>query len=1126
MIAAGDHRGPDVRPHAGARLCAMGRRLVPTGRWRVRDALWLVLGLVLCWPVVSSLAASGHRRVDGEHRGRIVAVAAQHLKLADLDVKAATVALRAGVLTGSATVGNVGTRRAASSTAGVVWKSVVSGRAVQIGRFRVSALVSGGQYRAHFRVAVPKDASGSYVVSVCADVLGQLRELSKKNNCRKAGTVTVGKPGSGVKGYGPTGPEPPPSSPPPGGSTPPTGPGPTPATSPPDTTIDSGPAGIIGMSSATFVFHGSDTNDTFQCSLDGAPWAACTSPQQYTSVTDRAHTFQVRAVNTAGEADPTPAEATWTVDTTPPAVTLTAPTDGSMTNNNVPTFSGTAGTNNGDSPTITVNVYAGFSAAGMPVQTLAATEHSGSWSVPANAPLEDGTYTAQAIQHDEVGNVGESSADSFTIDTKPPGPVTALRIVPAGDGLHIEWTNPSDADYAGAMIRRSEGDTPPSSPASGTLITTAPPSTTTIADTTVTPGHTYSYAVFAYDYVPNYAVAATATQTMPACTDSWTGDAGSLDWGTAGNWSKNHTPAAGDVACIFGGEHEPSVTYVSGTSGVSQFVATRPVTISGGELDLSAKTLVSEATNLTLSGGIVGGQGQLILHGQTEWTAGVVVGEGDTTIPARAVLSLNDGGCCNAVVGENHSLTVGGELDVAGSSQLRFLEGAKLSNSGTIDFQGDGSFITEHWPATTASVVNSGTLEETGGSQSLIYPLFDSSGRVSAETGQLLFYSPNSGGASDTGSYTTSGSNSSIAFAGGRTLGAGVSLTGTVEWFGGEVTGTIPAGSVLSLNDGGCCNAVVGENHSLTVGGTLGAINNSWLSLEKQATLTFGAGSVFKAGEGVSLNIPAGATLNSEGTHEHPVVFTAVTDDTVGSHINHKAVVKPSAGEWRGIEIAGSGATPLNTNLGYVEMRYASTALALRGEGNVAVRGIFINNLKAVEACNWGTAGCSVDAAYTYWGSSEGPFPSGSSPLTCGAVTTSPYRTSASSEATSNAKSAFAANCDSSPTPEERVASAQASASAHISSEEIRCGEGFKEACEVIELYKKCLGSATQLAAEQSPFTFSNGAQSVGSDGASWLEKSESVVVSSIGHVASFGFQILGVANTILSIANAYNTCG
>ncbi|MBA3809026.1 MAG: hypothetical protein H0X28_11665 [Solirubrobacterales bacterium] len=280
----------------------------------------MVLGLVLCWPVVSSLAAPGGGGVEGRP---VVAVIAQHRKLADLGVKAANVMLQSGVLTGTATVGNVGAHRAPSSTAGVAWKSADSGGTIQIGRFRVSALAPSQQDKAHFRVAVPKGASGSYVVSVCADVLGQVRELSKKNNCRKAGTVTI-RPGSGVKGYGPTGPEQPPSSPPPGGTTPPAGTGPAPVSSPPDTVIDSGPTGIIGASSATFTFHGSDADDTFQCSLDGAPWAVCTSPQQYISLADGPHTFQVRTVNAAGEVDATPASASFTVEAIPPQITITS----------------------------------------------------------------------------------------------------------------------------------------------------------------------------------------------------------------------------------------------------------------------------------------------------------------------------------------------------------------------------------------------------------------------------------------------------------------------------------------------------------------------------------------------------------------------------------------------------------------------------------------------------------------------------------------------------------------------------------------------------------------------------------------------------------------------------------
>ena len=327
-----------------------------------RSARWAILGLALCcWPVISALADVGRdHAVSNIAALRAVAVGARHHRPAELRVTAASVTLRTGnVLAGSAAVRNVGAHRAQASTAALAWSSRDGGGMVQIHRFQVPALAPGHLHKANFNVTVPKTASGTYDVSVCADVLGQVAKFSAKHECRKAGTVTVGQPSSGVKGHGPTGSEPPAPSPPPSGSSPPPGPGPAPASSPPDTALDSGPSATVGQSSATLTFHGSDTNDTFQCSLDGAPWATCTSPQQYTSLADGTHTFRVRAVNSAGEADPTPAEASWTVDTTPPAATLTNPANGGWTNNVTPVFSGAAGTASGDSSTITVYLYAG-----------------------------------------------------------------------------------------------------------------------------------------------------------------------------------------------------------------------------------------------------------------------------------------------------------------------------------------------------------------------------------------------------------------------------------------------------------------------------------------------------------------------------------------------------------------------------------------------------------------------------------------------------------------------------------------------------------------------------------------------------------------------------------------------
>ncbi len=89
----------------------------------------------------------------------------------------------------------------------------------------------------------------------------------------------------------------------------------TTGTSMPDTIIDSGPSGTVGSSPATFSFHSNVSGSTFECSLDGAAFTSCTSPQSYTGLSDGEHTFSVRAIDPAGNIDPTPATRTWTVST-------------------------------------------------------------------------------------------------------------------------------------------------------------------------------------------------------------------------------------------------------------------------------------------------------------------------------------------------------------------------------------------------------------------------------------------------------------------------------------------------------------------------------------------------------------------------------------------------------------------------------------------------------------------------------------------------------------------------------------------------------------------------------------------------------------------------------------------
>ena len=131
---------------------------------------------------------------------------------------------------------------------------------------------------------------------------------------------------------------------------------PPPDTDPPETAIGSGPSGMTTSTSASFEFSADESASTFECRLDGGAWAGCSSPKSYSALASGSHTFDVRATDSAGNVDPTPAGRSWTIE---PAATadlaLNQPASASSTHSSA----GPPGAaNDGDSATRWSSLFA------------------------------------------------------------------------------------------------------------------------------------------------------------------------------------------------------------------------------------------------------------------------------------------------------------------------------------------------------------------------------------------------------------------------------------------------------------------------------------------------------------------------------------------------------------------------------------------------------------------------------------------------------------------------------------------------------------------------------------------------------------------------------------------------
>jgi hypothetical protein len=385
-----------------------------------------------------------------------------------------------------------------------------------------------------------------------------------------------------------------------------------------------------------------------------------------------------------------------------------------------------------------------------------------------------------------------------------------------------------------------------------------------------------------------------------------------------------HTPASsitGGGSVIFsGGYSAVNGTYnISGasssttvTGGTAEFTGT--LTSVGPTLTITAGTAFFfrnfSTGTLNLTGGTLGGSGDITVNSLLNWTGGGMGGTGSTTVAAAATLSLG------------------------GSSQLS-LDGWTLKNAGTGTWSGTGNiafadaaaFINQagaHFTVTNdqnisfsgfGTITNAGTFTKSPNlNTTALGLLFYNTGTVNVSSGTLSFQ----GGGSSTGTFTVvagstldfGGSSTSFGLAAGST----VSGAGKVTFSNGTVTvaGTynITGGTTIQ---GGFASFVKAPT---SVGPTL-AISSGTAEFSQGfsvATLALTGGTLTGAGDitvTAQMTWTGGASLTGDGSTTVAAGATLAINGSSNLGMDTRTLTNAGTGTWSGTAnlFLGNGAT-------------------------------------------------------------------------------------------------------------------------------------------------------------------------------------------------------------------------
>jgi len=204
---------------------------------------------------------------------------------------------------------------------------------------------------------------------------------------------------------------------------------------PPETALTSEPAAATTATSASFSFVSNESNSTFSCKVDSGRWGRCKAPRAYSGLALGSHSFAVRAIDSAGNIDPTPATWSWKVEaeappvetppveeeappveeTPPPPVEETPPPDTTPPDTTI--SSGPSGT------TTAITAAFGFTSteAGSSFECkLDAGSWAGCSSPKSLSALTVSAHTFSVRAKDAAGNVDPTPASrSWTVEAEP-----------------------------------------------------------------------------------------------------------------------------------------------------------------------------------------------------------------------------------------------------------------------------------------------------------------------------------------------------------------------------------------------------------------------------------------------------------------------------------------------------------------------------------------------------------------------------------------------------------------------------------------------------------------------------------------------------------------------------------